>query len=174
MIVIVVGTNRPNAVSKQIAAYYQYLLSQHGQKSMLLDLENLPDDFTKTALYLNSGKNEAFNQLKKVMEDHHKFVFVIPEYNGSFPGVLKAFIDGLKYPDSMLNKKAALVGVSTGVQGASLALSHFSDVLSYLNVNQIGLQVKLGSIKQHLQEGKITFDIYNQLLEKQIQQLLVF
>jgi chromate reductase len=174
MIVIIVGTNRPRSISKQIALYYQQLLNQYDQPSMVLDLEELPEDFTKTALYHNSGKNEAFNRFRQMIDLHEKFVFIIPEYNGSYPGVLKAFIDGLRYPDGMQYKKAALVGVASGVQGGAMALSHFSDVLSYLQVNQVGLQVKLGNIRQHLREGEITFDIYKHLIHNQIKQLLSF
>jgi NAD(P)H-dependent FMN reductase len=172
MIVIIVGTNRPHALSKQVAVYYQSLLAKYNESSVILDLENLPDDFTKTALYHNSGKNENFNTFKKLVEDNEKFVFIIPEYNGSYPGVLKAFIDGLKYPDGMQYKKAALVGVATGIQGGAMALSHFSDVLSYLQVNTVGLQVKLSHIRQFLQEGKITHEVYNTMLENQIKQLI--
>ncbi len=174
MIVIIIGTNRPNAISKQIAEYYKSILEINNEKSIILDLEKLPDDFIKTALYHNSGKNELFNTFRKIIEDNDKFIFIIPEYNGSYPGVLKAFVDGLKYPDAMQYKKAALVGLSSGVQGGAMALSHFSDVLSFMHVNQIGLQVKLGNIKEHLIEGKITFDIYNQLIQNQIKQLIKF
>jgi chromate reductase, NAD(P)H dehydrogenase (quinone) len=172
MILIITGTNRPKAISKQISLYYQTLLQEHGQESRILDLEDLPDDFTTTALYHNSGKNLAFNALRQQVEDSEKLVFIIPEYNGSYPGVLKAFMDGMRYPDGLQFKKAALVGVSVGVQGGSVAVSHFADVLSYLQVNQVGLQVKLSSIRQHLHEGKITLDIYNQLLHSQISQLI--
>ena len=172
MIVIIIGTNRPKALSKQVALYYQTLLEKHHQPSIILDLESLPDDFTTTALYHNAGKNERFNEMKKIIEENEKFVFIIPEYNGSYPGVLKAFIDGMKYPDGMQYKKAALVGVSSGIQGGAVALSHFSDVLSYLQVTVVGLQVRLSQIRQFLHEGNITSEVYNTLLENQVNQLI--
>ena len=175
MIVIVIGTNRPNAISKIIAENYRAIIHEkYNEESIIIDLEKLPEDFIITALYHNAGKNALFNIFREIIETHEKFIFIIPEYNGSFPGVLKAFVDGLKYPDALQYKKAALVGLSSGVQGGAMALSHFSDVLSFMNVNQIGLQVKLGNIKQYLLDGKITFDIYNQLIDKQINQLINF
>ena len=61
-----------------------------------------------------------------------KLVIIVPEYNASFPGVLKAFIDGLTYPGGIQGKKAALVGLSGGGQGGLLAMTHLTDVLMYL------------------------------------------
>ena len=43
----------------------------------------------------------------------------MPQYNGSFPGVFKAFIDGYAYPNVFKGDKAALVGVSKGFRGIS-------------------------------------------------------
>ncbi len=98
MITIISGTNRPQSVTKVISLYYQEILASLGAQSQVLDLHDLPPDFTYTALYGNSGKNTRFNQFREMVEASQKFVFVVPEYNNSFPGVLKAFIDGLKYP----------------------------------------------------------------------------
>ncbi len=174
MITVISGTNRPQSVTRVISLYYQEILSSLGAQSQLLDLHDLPPDFTYTALYANSGKNTRFNQFREMVETSQKFVFVVPEYNNSFPGVLKAFIDGLKYPDSFANKKAALVGVSTGVQGGSIALSHLSDVLAYMGMNMVGLQVKLGRLKEFMADGKITFPIYNDMLALQAKRLVEF
>lgn len=174
MIVIICGTNRPNSTTRKICLYYQQLLNNHHAESIILDLCDLPADFTKSALYHNSGKDPAFNEFRKIIEENEKFVFVVPEYNYSYPGVLKAFIDGLKYPDSLTNKKAALVGLSSGVQGGAIALSHLTDVLSYMGVNLIGLQVKLSKIEAYMDGNKITFPIYNQLLETQAKRLITF
>lgn len=65
MIVIICGTNRPNSTTRKICTIYQNLLLQHGAESRILDLHDLPDDFIKTALYHNSGKNTAFNEFGK-------------------------------------------------------------------------------------------------------------
>ena len=117
MISIICGTNRRQSVSKQIALYYQNLLHEAGSKSYILDLKELPIDFLNVALYDNAGKSKRFNTIKKKLNDSHKMVFIVPEYNGSFPGVLKTFIDALDYPDSLKNKKGALLSLSSGTQG---------------------------------------------------------
>lgn len=174
MITIICGTNRANSISKIISLHYQQLLANHQAESHVLDLKDLPVDFIHSALYSNSGKNPTFNEFRKVVDQSDKFVFVVPEYNGSYPGVLKAFIDGLKYPSSLNDKKGALVGLSSGVQGGANALSHLSDVLSYLGMDIIGLRVKLSRIEANMADSQITNPIYTQLLEKQVKKLIDF
>ena len=45
---------------------------------------------------------------------------ITPEYNGSFPGVLKYFIDMLKFPESFVEKPVAFTGEAAGLWGARL------------------------------------------------------
>ncbi len=174
MVTIISGTNRTDAVSFQIAQLYQQLLTNRGAESQLLDLGSLPRDFAFSALYDQSGKNLDFNHFDGLMRNSDRYVFIIPEYNGSFPGVLKTFIDGLSYPNPMQDKVAALVGVSAGMQGGALALSHFTDILHYLGVETLSLRVKLAAIGKNLQNGTITNDLYNKLLVSQAERLLAY
>jgi chromate reductase, NAD(P)H dehydrogenase (quinone) len=174
MISIVVGTNRPNSKSRQVALFYQKLLNNLATENQIIDLAELPDDFARSALYENNGKNEAFNVLKHKMRDSDKFVFVVPEYNGSFPGVLKTFIDGLGYPSEILHKKAALVGVSDGVQGGALALSHLTDVFNYLGLNVLAQRVKVPFMKKNFIDGTITDAFIAKLFDEQAELLVKF
>jgi chromate reductase, NAD(P)H dehydrogenase (quinone) len=174
MTTIISGTNRTDAVSLQIAHLYQQLLTERGAESQLLNLADLPHDFAFSALYSQSGKNQAFNHFDQTVREASRFVFIIPEYNGSFPGVLKTFIDGLPYPNPMKDKVAALVGLSSGMQGGALALSHFNDILHYLGVETISLRVKLAAIGKNLKDGAITNPVYNELLNSQADKLLAY
>lgn len=174
MITIVAGTNRKNSVSSQVATLYQSLLATKGVEAQVIDLAELPHDFIATALYENSGKNDEFNPFREQIKQSDKFVFIIPEYNGSFPGVLKAFIDGLEYPGSFRNKKCALVGISSGVQGGGLALSHMTDIFNYLGMHVLALKPKLARIESNFDGEAITDKLYNQLLEEQVDLLLNF
>ena len=168
------GTNRRNSLSRQIADYYQSILQKNGADSVVMDLSGLPADFTVSALYDNTGKNPDFNQFKDVVEKARKMVFIVPEYNNSYPGVLKAFIDGMSYPSGLAQKKMALVGLSAGHQGAALALSHLNDIFSYLGSDTLALRVKLAQIKTFWKDGAIHNDLYNELLQVQAKQLILF
>ena len=174
MITIVCGTNRQGAVSKSVCLIYQNMLRQHGAEAEIIDLAALPSDFAFSALYENSGKNEAFNQFRERMVQSEKFVFVVAEYNGSFPGVLKTFIDGLKFPDTFKGKKCALVGISAGVQGAGLALSHLTDIFNYCGTHVLAQKPKLAQIGNNMEAGKMVNSLYIQLLEEQIIEFLKF
>ncbi|MET4107091.1 NAD(P)H-dependent oxidoreductase [Hymenobacter sp. UYP22] len=175
MITIIAGTNRPNSRARRLSDYYLNLLAERGVEAQILDLRVLPADFTSTALYHNTGQNEEFNQLVQMAAQADKLVFVVPEYNCSFPGVLKSFIDGLPYPGGIRGKKAALVGLSTGTQGGVLALNHLTDVLMYLGTAVLPQRVRLPLIDKYLAEdGTLMEPLYQQLLQEQADQLLHF
>ncbi|MFT7035163.1 MAG: chromate reductase, partial [Cyclobacteriaceae bacterium] len=168
MITIICSTNRQNSVSKKISHLYQNILESKGQHVDVIYLEDMPDDFIASALYENSGSNEEFNDLRKKMFDTQKMVFIVPEYNGSFPGVLKTFIDGLQFPGTFKNKKCALVGLSSGVQGGGLALSHLTDIFNYCGTHVLALKPKLSRIEENLTENSLS-KLYHELLEEQAQ-----
>lgn len=173
MITIICSTNRKDAVSQTVANAYINILKSHLVAYQFINLADLPADFTFSALYENSGKNESFNRYRDMMKDSEKFVFIVPEYNGSFPGVLKAFIDGLQFPESFTGKKAALVGVSSGIQGAGLALSHLTDIFNYCGTHVLAFKPKLMHIEANMTGGKLS-ELYHQFLEQQANDIINF
>ncbi|GAB3229291.1 NAD(P)H-dependent oxidoreductase [Algoriphagus aestuariicola] len=174
MIKIIVGTNRPNSISKLIASRYQEILREKGAESEILELERLPADFIKTALYENNGRNEEYNAFHSRVKEGKKFVFIVPEYNGSFPGILKSFIDGMTYPNTFRNKKCALVGISSGIGGGGIALSHLTDIFHYLGMHVLALKPKLAKIEQNMSDNLLTNRLYLDLLHTQADMLLEF
>ena len=174
MITIIVGTNRRASVSQQVATQYAEILKEKGIESTIFNLHDLPHDFIKSALYENVGKNEQFNLVRELMNQSRKFVFVIPEYNGSFPGVLKAFIDGLDRSKALLDKKCALIGISSGDQGAGIALSHFTDILNYCGTNVLAYRLRIPKIDDFMTDSKITDMVFVSKIHKQAQKLIEF
>jgi len=174
MITIISGTNRKNANSYKLAKQYQDILSQKGEESEIIDLQKLPDDFMQTALYENKGGNENFQPFMEKMKKCQKFVFIVAEYNGSFPGILKLFIDALEFPGTLRNKKCALVGLSSGVQGSALAMSHLTDIFNYLGMHVLAQKPKLMGIQDRMENGKVIDKLGIQLLEEQAEALINF
>jgi len=173
MITLICGTNRKNSMSKMIALLYKDILKEMDMNSQILNLEDLPEDFTTSALYENAGMDESFNTFRNLMKNTQKMVFIVPEYNGSFPGVLKAFIDGLIFPDTFTDKKCALVGISSGIQGAGLALSHLTDIFNYCGMNVLAQKPKLSRIEENLTENNLS-QLYHDLLVEQAEKLIEF
>lgn len=174
MITIISSTNRANSYTILIAEYYQALLEKLGVESKIVDLTRLPEKFIFSALYENVGKDEEYNRVVEDLRGSEKFVFIIPEYNGSFPGVLKAFLDGLDYPSPFRCKKGALVGIGSGNMAGTLGLSHMTDILNYLGMNVLAIKPRLPKIEKIFAEGKINDKFLTELLETQAKELLRF
>jgi NAD(P)H-dependent FMN reductase len=175
LITLLAGTNRPQSRARRIANYYRTVLTELGAESQILDLADLPADFISSALYDNAGRQPEFNRLAAMLDAGSKLVIITPEYNGSFPGVLKAFIDGLPYPGGIWGKKAALVGLSSGGQGGLLAMAHLTDVLMYLGTAVLPQRVRLPFISKDLNEDDgLNQELSRQLLKEQAAALLAF
>jgi chromate reductase len=132
-ITIISATNREDSHTEKIANHYQNLLNTKNIASRVLSLKQLPDHFLYTDLYGKRSK-EFQNIINEYIENQHKFIFVSPEYNGSYAGVLKLFLDAVP-PKIWMDNKACLVGVATGRAGNLRGMEHLTNVLNYLKVN---------------------------------------
>lgn len=150
MITIVSGTNRANSNTLKVARYYLKTLQEKGQEASIFDLRDLPAEIIQTDLY--GKRSAAFLPIQELVTATSKFLFIIPEYNGSFPGVLKTFIDACDFPDSFYNKKAALTGISSGKYGNIRGIDHFSGICSYLHLNVLPLRLHIPAIKTEFDE----------------------
>lgn len=77
---------------------------------------------------------------KKQIENCDLVLLVTPEYNRSFPGVLKNAIDwGSRPPNanSWEHKKGAILGASSGSIGTFGAQNHLRQVMMHLNVQMM-------------------------------------
>ncbi|RZL51072.1 MAG: NADPH-dependent oxidoreductase [Pedobacter sp.] len=148
MITIISGTNRPGSNTLKVAKYYQKELAKKGLETNMLNLQDLPENLINSDLY--GKRSEAFKPIQDLVTQTTKFLFVIPEYNGSFPGVLKTFIDACAFPESFYDKKACLVGISSGKYGNIRGIEHFNGVCAYLHLNVMPLRLHIANIKTEL------------------------
>lgn len=174
MITIISGTNRKNSISKQVALQYQEILKELKTDSTIVDLENLPADFISSALYEKQGTNVDFNPIREHMKVAQKFVFIVPEYNGSFPGILKTFLDALEFPGTLKGKKCAIVGLSSGIQGGVMAMSHLTDIFNYLGMHVLANKPKLIRVNGMMENGKVADESYLKRLKNQAQDIINF
>ncbi|MCH2216216.1 MAG: NAD(P)H-dependent oxidoreductase [Flavobacteriales bacterium] len=173
MITVISSTNRVDSNSKIVSKNLIHLIEKQGFDSGLLCLEDLPREFGLPNAY--GVIPESFKQdCSTYIETVDRFIFVIPEYNGSFPGVVKLFLDTLP-PEIWEGKKAALVGVASGRAGNLRGLDHFTAVLNYLKVEVLSKKIPLSSIHECIDErGKISSQEYLTLLAQQITSLVKF
>ena len=98
-----------------------------------------------------------------------------PEYNGSFPGVLKVFVDACDFPESFYEKKAALVGVSSGKYGNIRGIDHFTGVCHYFSLLVLPLKLHIAGIKAELDEnGNLFKEDTVKFVDEQIEKFIRF
>lgn len=150
MITIIASTNRPGSSTLKMAKYYQQKLQEKGVEAGVLSLAQLPSNLIETDLY--GKRSPEFAEIQKTITQTDKFIFVIPEYNGSYPGVLKVFIDACDFPASFYDKKAALVGISSGKYGNIRGIDHFTGVCHYVHLNVMALKLHISGINKEFDE----------------------
>jgi chromate reductase len=143
---IISATNRPDSSTYKLAQYYQKKLKEKRLEAGILSLTRLPANIIESDLY---GKRSAeFKPIQDIVTQTEKFLFIIPEYNGSFPGVLKVFMDACSFPESFYEKKAALTGLSSGKYGNIRGIDHFTGVCHYMHLQVMPLKIHIGSINK--------------------------
>ena len=156
MTTIIASTNRPNSYTFKLASYYQKKLQGKGLETSIFSLTDLPDNILKTDMY---GKRSAeFQPIQDLVTATEKFLFIVPEYNGSFPGALKVFMDACKYPESFYGKKAALVGLSTGKYGNVRGIDQLVGICHYINLNVMSLRLHIPAIDKEIDENGNIFE----------------
>ena len=173
MITIIASTNRQSSNTLKLANYYHNVLNQSGISSEIISLTELPENFINSDLY--GKRSEAFKPIQEKVSVSSKFLFVVPEYNGSFPGILKTFIDGCTFPESFYGKKAALTGLSSGKYGNIRGIEHFTGICHYIHLHVMPLRLHIPAInKEFDQDGNLFKDDTLRFVNQQIEQLVAF
>lgn len=152
-------SNKLNSNSSVIVSFISDLLNSLNQAHIVLNLNDLPEGWIHNEMYEEHGMHHEIKELeRKFFQGAEKFIFIIPEYNGSFPGILKTFIDAVSvrdYQDTFENKKACLIGLSAGKAGNLRGLEHFSGILNYLGTTVYPNKLPLSSIETLLEKVKL-------------------
>lgn len=156
MTTIIASTNRPESYTLRVAEHYQGMLRDLGIDAKILSLGNLPEKIIHPAMYENQ-KIESWQPIQNLISATEKFIFVIPEYNGSFPGILKVFIDACEFPSSFSGKKTALVGISTGKYGNVRGVDHMTGICHYMNLDVMSLKLHIPHIHKEFDENNKLF-----------------
>lgn len=174
MITVISGTNREGSNSLKLARLLVEMYQQAGEQVQLLDLSLLPADVFSPTVY--KEKPEAFIKgfVEPVLAADGLHV-VVPEYNGSFPGVLKYFIDQLPFPDAFEGRPTAFVGLSAGMFGDMRGVEQLQLIFGYRNAHNYPRRVFLPGIHQYFdQNGVFTDEELKQRLQEQVSGFLAF
>ena len=163
---IIVGTNRVGSNSRKVGSFYKSVFESKGIDAELVTLENLS---------LDPGSPTFLNFQQDHLKPVTKFVFILPEYNGSYPGIFKSLIDITDIKSCWPGKKALLVGVATGKGGNIRGLEHVTGVLNYLKVNVMHNKLPISTVDKLMDtEGNITESLTINSIEQQVAEFIYF
>lgn len=171
--VVVSCTNCLNSNTLKVSRIYQNIVKSKQVEVDLLDFCLLPQNIAFEELY-GKRTEEYAKLISKYVSSNSKFIFVVPEYNGSFPGILKTFLDSM-HPSEWANKKVCLVGVSNGRAGNLRGLEHLTGILQYLKMHVYHNKLPISVVDKILNsEGNFSSEEQLAVCEKQIDEFLTF
>ena len=104
-----------------------------------------------------------------------KFIIVMPEYNGSYPGILKLMIDNTDTSKVWWFKKVLLTGVSTGRAGNLRGMEHLTGSLLHMKMIVHPNRLPISIINKLMDEtGRFTDIPTLQAIDTQLEEFLCF
>lgn len=121
-------------------------------------------------------RNDELKQLEnEFLIPSDKFVFIMPEYNGSFPGILKLLLDNSDIKKCWWYKKIMLTGVADGRGGNLRGIEHMTNILHYLKMHVLYNKLPLSKINDEMNEqGVFTKPKTIAAIEQQVDEFLSF
>jgi NAD(P)H-dependent FMN reductase len=163
---VILGTTRKGRMSAHAAHFMVAQLEKRaGIKTELIDISKVPMPIDDAG---EDIKDPAFSE-KMVMAD--ALVIVTPEYNHSFPGLLKHVLDScLK---EYIHKAAGIVGVSAGPFGGIRAIQDLLPVIRELGLVNIFWDVNFGNVSKVFDEsGKLLDEAFVARADKFLNELI--
>lgn len=165
-ILVISGTNRPDSNAMLVARVLQGHYQKMGEAVDFLSLGEMPREVFEGSAY--AQKPAGMLAIQQRVLDARGLHVVTPEYNGSFPGVLKYFIDMLKFPESFDRKPVAFTGEAGGTWGAIRSVEQLQLIFGYRNAYVFPARVFIAAVHQKFdQQGRLIDAEIDQRLAKQ-------
>ena len=156
MVTIIAGSNRSDGYTIKVAEKYCDLMTERGMENLLFSLDNIPSIPLDDAIY-KKGSHALRDFGHSLFGNSNRLVLVVPEYNGSIPGVLKLLIDACD-PALFKGKRFALVGVSSGRAGNLRGMDHLTDIFHYLQAEVYSLKQPVSQVHKLVNAEKELVD----------------
>jgi len=168
---IISATNRLNSNSLIVAHILQKLYQNLNHPIEVISLKDIPFEplLKKPYSHLPKGVLKIMDKLN----NSSAFTIVCPEYNGSFPGVFKFFIDHWSYPETFEYRPIAFVGLG-GRFGGLRAIEQLQQIMGYRNAFMYPERVFLQNINELISNEQIKNQSIMNLLQNQVKGFLQF
>lgn len=165
MYTIIAGTNREGSNSLKVAKEYQTFLKEEGVKSQIFSLQEIT----------MVQRNEDFIALeKKYLLPTEKYIFILPEYNGAFPGIFKLMIDMSDIKPSWGGTKVLLTGIASGRAGNLRGLDTMTNMCHYMNAEVLPIKLPLSGIDKELENDNFSNPNTVAVIKDQIKKFISF
>jgi chromate reductase len=159
------GSLRKNSYNKLLLRAATKLLPESAQLE-LFDIDGIPlyDQDTEV-----NGIPEIVKRFKEKIESADAILITTPEYNHSYPGVLKNAIDWASRPyghNSFDGKPVAVMSAAPGIFGGVAAQDQLKQVLVALNMHVVAQPAVI------VTSAHQKFDSYNELIDVDAKQFM--
>lgn len=173
MRLVISATNRKGSYSLKVSKIVQKIYQDMNEPCKVLDLrtisfEDILDDPYPKKL------PEKINKVVDRVAQSSSLVIVCPEYNGSFPGIFKFFLDHWRFPESFEYKPVCLIGIGSGRFGGLRPVEHLENLFTYRKSFISPSKVLISKIESVVQNGEIRDEIVFNLLTKQAKDFSLF
>jgi NAD(P)H-dependent FMN reductase len=169
---ILSSTDRPGSNALKVSNYVKDFMDGKTE----VDLFSLKDFPYADVVGGKYGEDiESVTAFNDAFLDADGYLFVVPEYNGGFPGVLKVFIDYLPFPDAMYKMPVSFIGEAAGSFGALRPVEHLQQILSYRKALIYSERMFISGVGKNFdRESGLKSDMLQGLLEDQLNGFITF
>ncbi|MBL7773519.1 MAG: NAD(P)H-dependent oxidoreductase [Chitinophagaceae bacterium] len=160
MFTIIAATNRLGSNTLKVAKEYQRLFKENQVDAQLFSLEEM----------VSLHRDDSFIQLEnKYLLPTEKYIFIMPEYNGSFPGIFKLMMDNSDITKTFYFKKVMLVGVANGRAGNLRGIDIMTNMCHYMKMNVFYNKLPISNVSNELKEDRFHTEQTIKTITAQIQ-----
>jgi chromate reductase len=168
MITIISATNRPSSRTEFTAQYIFDLIGKFTDEEVnLIKLSELDSGFVHPMMYSSEFQHPELSEIQdKFIIPAEKWILLSPEYNGSYSGIGKVFVDALscrRYDETFRGKKIGLIGIASGRGGNLRGLDHLTTAFNYLGMTVFPNRLPISSIESQIEDGKFKEDFVKEL-----------
>jgi NAD(P)H-dependent FMN reductase len=154
-VLVFAGSTRTDSFHRKLAREAAEVLAGDGASVTFIDLKDfqlpLYDGDTESA----SGLPENAKRLKQLIREHDSIAIASPEYNGSFPALVKNVVDWVTRPEPgeghsqvFKGKTVALLSTSPGPGGGRRGLRHLRELFEMIGAIVVPGQVTVAKAFQ--------------------------
>jgi len=156
---IILGTGRKGASSQKVAEFVCKEAKNFGFEVNFIKVKDWLDK-----PWTGGMIKKKRNKMSKILNESHGFIIVSPEYNHSFPGELKLFLD--EFYEEFNHKPVGICGVSVGKLGGARMVESLRLVLIELMMIPLRNSVYFSNVNNFENEKENYKEFLKAMLEE--------